>query len=396
MDLWLADDGDRLKIYRNDSAPGYFQFTDISRATGVDRWGAWMGFAVADYDLDGDLDVFVSNIGFHPLTGPLPTTPGGDCAYGHQFGWGTCHHFLLRKDGERRVRGYDVVPVYSEVAGSTLVVPSQIMPPASLDPSSIAPHWEVPTGLAAYDFAFGTTFLDYDNDGDDDLYWLGAIVARGEGPGGERYPSAGRLLRGDGRGGFWDITVEAQVLAIQQVDYSVLDMTDASFDREAQRIDPMLHENGKAALRGDLNGDGYVDLMATASNGLVYASTREGVAVARGPVFLWMNGGGDRNWITLRLKGRQAVDGTGSNADGIGARILLEARVDGAGWHRQIQELSPTAPFLSTSSADVSFGLGVAESVDRITVRWPSGMEQTLENIPANQILLVEEPALGG
>lgn len=391
-DLWLADDGDRLKIYRNDSTVGKIAFTPIGRAMGIDRSGAWMAFALGDYDNDGDLDIFVSNLGFHPLTRPLVETPGGDGAYAAQFAWGTCLHYLLRNDGVREAPGAGVVPVFSEVAGSTVVKPSRLMPPASLDPANIHPSWQVPTGLAAYDFAFGTVFLDYDNDGDLDLSWVGSIMGHGEGPGGEVYPSAGRLLRGDGHGSFEDITVEAHVLDIQNVDYSILDPTDPGFDRERQRIDPKLHENGKGLAKGDLNGDGYVDLIAANSNGLVYTSTPQRVRVARGPLFLWINGGGERNWITLRLKGRRAVDGTGSNADAVGARIFVEARVDGQNTLRQVQEVLTGSTFLSMSSLDVNFGMGVAMAVQRIVIKWPSGIEQVLENLDVNQVVEITEP----
>ena len=98
-DLWVADDGDRLKVYRNESTPGSVRFVPVARRMGLDRSGAWMSFAAADYDGDADLDVFVTNVGFHPLL-RLPPYPGGDCAYSHRFVWGTCSHFLLRNDME--------------------------------------------------------------------------------------------------------------------------------------------------------------------------------------------------------------------------------------------------------------------------------------------------------
>ena len=56
------------------------------------------------------------------------------------------------------------------------------MPPASLFAENINSAWEVPTGLAAYDFGYGTTFFDFDNDGRQDLYWLGSEIARGGRP----------------------------------------------------------------------------------------------------------------------------------------------------------------------------------------------------------------------
>ena len=114
------------------------------------------------------------------------------------------------------------VGLFLDVAPSTVVLPSPIMPPDSLDPARIHPDQTMPTGLAAYDFGFGTTFFDYDNDGDQDLYWLGSTISSGMGPGGDVFPAAGRMLRGDGQGSFEDITVRAHLLDIVGVNYSML------------------------------------------------------------------------------------------------------------------------------------------------------------------------------
>ena len=104
-DLWVANDGDRLHVLRNDSVPGSVRFTDVARYMGVDKVGAWMGFAIGDYDGDADLDIFVSNVGFHPRLMPAPETPMPFCAYHERFAWGTCLHYLLRNDGIREVPG---------------------------------------------------------------------------------------------------------------------------------------------------------------------------------------------------------------------------------------------------------------------------------------------------
>ena len=105
-----------------------------------------------------------------------------------------------------------------------------------------------------------------------------------------------------------------------------------------------------------------------------------------------MNQGSGKNWITLRLKGRMAIDGTGSNADAIGARVHLTARTSDTGTTTQVQEVLASSTFLSMNSTDLHFGLGDAETVEEITIRWPSGVGQTLEDTPPNQILIVEEP----
>ena len=389
-DLWLADDGSRMKVFRNDSDSDGISFTQISREMGVDKMGAWMGFALGDYDSDLDLDIFVTNIGFHPLTREAPLTPSGDCAYGHRYGWGTCFHYLLRNEGTREIDGIGTVGVFNDVAGATRVAPSEVMPPASLTPSEIRNEWQVPTGLAAYDFGFGTVFFDVENDGDQDLYWLGAMSDRGEGPNGHLFPGAGRMLRGNGAGAFQDITVESRLLDVIGVDYAAMESDDPDFSPAEARISAAYHENGKGLAKGDLNGDGYVDLIGTNSNGCRLMSQDE-CSWDPGPLFLWMNAGGDSNWLTIRLVGGRAFGDTGSNADGIGAKVFVEASNDAGAATSQVQHLLASSTFLSMNSLDLTYGLGESTRVDRITIRWPSGAVQVLEDLDVNQLLTVSE-----
>ena len=392
-DLWLANDGDRLHLYRNDTAGGSVRFTSVAKPMGIDQVGSWMGFAVGDVDGDADLDVFAANIGYHPLLRPPPLDPVGVCSYHHRFAWGTCSHALLRNDGPRESSGAGELGFFVDVAPSTRVSPSPLMPPEALDPDAIHALFEVPTGLQAYDFGFGATFFDYDNDGDQDLYWLGSTVARGEALGGDAFPGAGRMLEGDGRGGFVDITVRAHLLDIDRVKYDDLFTSERSL--EARRISNRFHENGKGLAHGDLNGDGYVDLIGANSSGpkLFGDETMD----IPGPVFVWLNGGGPNHWLTLRLRGRMAVDGTGSNADGVGARVYVTTSPPRQRWPLvQVQEVRAGSSYLSMDSVDLEFGLGESTAADHIEIRWPSGRIQFLTGVAANQVLVVEEPAGAG
>ena len=392
-DLWVANDGDRLQVYRNDSSPGNVRFTRVERAMGIDRVGNWMGFAVGDHDGDADLDVFVTNIGYHMRLQRPQEEPGGNCNYHERFVWGSCLHLLLRNHGARDVPGLGVIELFRDVAPSTVVRPSPVMPPDSLDPKNIHPDWEVPTGLAAYDFGYGATFFDFDNDGDQDLYWLGSEIARGEGPGGKFYPGAGRMLRGDGQGSFEDITVRAHLLDIVGVAYSIQDPEGARTTAMSRRIDTRFHENGKGLAHGDLNGDGYADLIGTNSSGPVWMGAVDTVNPAKGPVFVWLNGGGANHWITLRLLGRMAVDGTGSNADGIGARVYVSTSgADGKEPLVQVQEVRAGSSYLSMDSVDLEFGVGSATAVKEISIIWPSGRRQVLKDVAVDQVLVVTEP----
>ena len=88
-----------------------------------------------------------------------------------------------------------------------------------------------------------------------------------------------------------------------------------------------------------------------------------------------------------------AIDGTGSNADGVGARVYVKTRVEGAADpHVQVQEVIAGSSYISMSSTDLEFGLGSAATVDEIVITWPSGRTQTLTDVPANQLTTITEP----
>ena len=392
-DLWIANDADRLHLYRNDSDASGVRFTPMARTLGIDKVGAWMGFAVGDFDGDLDLDVFVPNVGFHTLIQPPRQVPRGTCEYFGRFATGTCTHFLLRNGGGGR---------FVDVAGSTTVKPSPWFPPISLDPSTIDPGHQIPTGIAAYDFGFGATFFDYENDGDQDLYWFGSTMGRGGGPDGHIFPAAGRMMRGDNTGAFEDITVRARLLDITHVSYDGLDEDQLARRNpaalQARRIDRQNHENGKGLAHGDLNGDGFVDLIATNSSGDIFIPSLPGAppttAARTGPLFVWLNGNDDNHWLTLRLKGGMAVEGTGSNADGIGARVYVTTLPSPHENPRvQVQEVRAGSSYLSMDSIDLEFGLGKADKAEKIEIIWPSGRTQVVEDVDADQVMTITEPS---
>ena len=161
-----------------------------------------------------------------------------------------------------------------------------------------------------------------------------------------------------------------------------------------RRIDTKMHENGKGLAHGDLNGDGYVDLIGTNSSGTKWAGPPDDTEEVPGPIFVWMNERGENHWLTLRLQGRMAIDGTGSNADGIGARVYLTAKPTGTGKASvQVKEVTAGSGYLSMSSMDLEFGLGNASFVQQIEILWPSGRRQVLTDVPVDQVMTVKEPS---
>ena len=88
-----------------------------------------------------------------------------------------------------------------------------------------------------------------------------------------------------------------------------------------------------------------------------------------------------------------ALDGTGSNADGIGARVYLKAASsDGGEPIIQVREVQAGSSYLSMDSVELEFGLGSASKVEEVNIIWPSGRAQTLTGLNVNQVMKITEP----
>jgi len=122
----------------------------------------------------------------------------------------------------------------------------------------------------------------------------------------------------------------------------------------------------RGASFGDLNNDGQIDIVISVLND--------------SPVIL-RNNGTRNHWLGIKLVGSK------SNRDGIGARVAV---TDNAG-RRQIFDVSTAGSYLSSSDPRVIAGLGSATSVQKIEVRWPSGIVQTVAAPAINRYLTVNE-----
>lgn len=92
------------------------------------------------------------------------------------------------------------------------------------------------------------------------------------------------------------------------------------------------------------------------------------------------------NWIKIR------TIGTKSNRSGIGARLICVTHPPGETKpHQQIDEVRSGGSYISQNDLRIHFGLGKAEKVDVLEIRWPSGHVDTLKDVKANQQIFVKE-----
>jgi hypothetical protein len=107
------------------------------------------------------------------------------------------------------------------------------------------------------------------------------------------------------------------------------------------------------------------------------------VANQNGPLLFYRNSVAQGNtWIEFELQGRE------SNRSAIGAHVTVF-------WNgqRQAQEVSGGSGFCAQNQRRLHFGLGKANAVERVEIRWPSGKLQMLTALPLNRIHRIEEPA---
>jgi hypothetical protein len=190
---------------------------------------------------------------------------------------------------------------------------------------------------------FGAAFLDYDNDMDLDLAIANGDVADNIGMLGTHasYEQRNLLLKNDGLGKFVDVGLESG----------------PGF---------ALKKPSRALAVGDIDNDGDLDLL---------------IANVGQTTDLLRNDGGNRsNYLLLRTIGSK------SNRDGIGARLKLSV-----GGKNLVREVRAGSSYLAQNDLRVHFGMGQAQSADRLEIRWPSGATDVLVNIGANQIITVEE-----
>ncbi|HID23323.1 MAG TPA: CRTAC1 family protein, partial [Planctomycetaceae bacterium] len=196
---------------------------------------------------------------------------------------------------------------------------------------------------------WGTHFMDYDNDG-----WLDLYVAAGHinSKPGTPYEMPNQLMRNKGRAGklvqFEDVSAYAG----------------PHFENR--------HVTRGSAL-ADYDRDGDLDVAA-----VNYHVASE---VVRNDTT------GPYNAIGLRFVGLQ------SNRNGIGTRVWLTLQDEQGGQRRLMRELHSGGSFASSDLHELLIGIGTAEKVDLLEVRWPSGQRQKFLDLAAGRYWTLREGA---
>ncbi len=286
VDLFVANDSVANFLYQNN---GNGTFSEVGVLSGVAYNGqgqaeAGMGVDFADFNGDGLLDIFVTNFDFETNT--------------------------LYRQGKG---GF-----FTDVT----------------DWAGLGEDREPYMG-------WGTKLLDYDNDGDLDLF-----VANGH------------LL--DNVHLYSDVTTYAQSHQLFRQEEGGR-FVEVSLDAGLK-----LKGVGRGAAFGDYDNDGDTDIF------IVHNGQRA--------VLLRNEGGNQNSWLMVRAVG------TRSNRDGFGARVRVVA-----GTLTQMAEVRSGSSYLSQNDPRLLFGLGSNAKADRVEVRWPSGLVESIEGVEARRLLVFTE-----
>jgi hypothetical protein len=326
----MAYDAQRDYLYHNN---GDGTFTDVTEAMGIiDIDGRAMGVGAVDYDDDGWMDIYVAND--HTL------------------------NYLWHNDGGKKFtdRGTMSGTAFSQAGEATVSMSVDfadynndgLIDIFLSDDTYCSLYQNLGNGvfsdrsyLAGIAVAAGqfvgwtSSFVDYDNDGDVDIFKVNGALKH-------LYGHESQLFENVGGGKFKEIS----------------NTLGKYFQEEYV---------GRGACMGDYDNDGDFD---------VYVANLNSAGI-----FLRNNKGNQNNWLLLNLIG------TKSNRDAIGARVKIVS-----GGNPQTAQEKSTTGYLSQNDHRLHFGLGKSEMVETIEIKWPSGKVQTIENTKANQILTVKEP----
>lgn len=171
----------------------------------------------------------------------------------------------------------------------------------------------------------------------------------------------------------WDIVAEGRNLSCYERKRIYVNVRGGNFLEVSHLTGADNDGDGRSAVAGDFRNNGQLDVAVRQVGG--------------GALYLYENNFPARHYLKVTLRGKPEMGRTPtSNRQGIGSRLI--AHVNG---RQVVRECYPINSYSSQASTIVHFGLGDDTKVDRLVIRWPSGKEQVLANVPGDQHIVVDE-----
>lgn len=278
---------------------------------------------------------------------------------------------------------------------------------------------------------YGSIWIDYDNDGDMDLF-IAKCSGGGSGPGG----NINELHQNNGNGTFTNVALAANMADPVQTwssawgDFNNDGWMDAMVGINAtySGLNKVMKNNGNGTFSDltagsgydgitnlsreyvayDFDNDGFLDVLG-ASNNIMFGDgdfkfvpnltnynlnyydrpigdlNNDGFLDIQNGSNIMMNNGNTNKWLKVTLKGIQ------SNRNGIGARVEIYGS-----WGKQIRDVQSGVGFGNMNTLNTHFGIGQATAITKVVVKWPSGLVDTVFNVTPNTTLhMVEGAHLG-
>ena len=317
-------------------------FKDVSAEWGIrSHVGKGMGVAMADYDLDGKPDLFVTNDTYYNFLFHNMGNKFEEIGLQAGVALPDDGNFIGGMGGDFRDFDNDGYPdiVYAALANQTFPVLQNRAGKEFIEitgPSGIRQESLLHSG-------YGVGIYDFDNDGWKDIFVTGghvlALMTLGTNVNEPNF-----VFRNPGREGKWAmLTDEAGLNALP----------------------PARH---RGCAFGDFDGDGRIDIVVTA-----IGKDAE----------IWMNHSDPSgHWLDV------ALEGTKSNRDGIGSRIKVVTKSG-----TQYNHMTTSVGYASSSDGPVHFGLGGDARAQSVEIHWPSGIVQTFQDVASDRVIVAKEPA---
>ena len=327
-------------LYRNN---GDGTFTDITQTAGIyNTTGKGLGVVWADYNNDGAADIYVAN----DSTENLFYRNNGDGTFeevGFMVG------VALNEDGAAENGMGTTFGDWNNDGWFDLTVTNYAQQTNTLyhnDADGFFTDATTTTKTAQLTYPYlgwATAFIDYDNDGYQDLFVANGHLHENLAELGQEgtYGQRNLLFRNNSNGTFTEIS-------------------------ETLGPGMKLADVSRGATFADYDLDGDIDIVVTNSN--------------TAPRLLRNDGGNRKNWLQIRLTA------TNGSTDAIGARVKITT-----GKLTQTREIRSGDGYLSQQDLTLHFGIGDYEQVDSIEVQWQTGAKQLIGSVPANQVLSLEE-----